>query len=165
MWKSVQLVEIIFEFVGLSGIIGMLAFITWTKVALGGVLTVTGAFYPTFRGRPAAAEKGQAKVGWKGLSAQFAGTLRFAVIVAGIILIVGGIGDGHEKYVKIHDDEEPTLGSVAAGSTDANYENLSKTLQHMSPSQLDVLNRALEQRKTDEKLQELAGEQDKKKIP
>jgi hypothetical protein len=60
------------ELLGIAGITGLLAFIPWTKMALGAVLAFLGASYPTLRVVPT---EGQGEIQWKHVIAKFSGGL------------------------------------------------------------------------------------------
>jgi hypothetical protein len=80
------------ELLGIAGITGLLAFIPWTKMALGAVLAFLGAFYPTLKVVPT---KGQGEIQWKQMIAKFSRGAGIAVVLAGIILHIGAILDGY----------------------------------------------------------------------
>jgi hypothetical protein len=79
-------IELFLEYLGLAGIIGILAFITWTKMLLGAVVTIVGAFFPS---RNSDKATGTGTIKWSQFNVAFKGSLRIGVIIAGIVLIVG----------------------------------------------------------------------------
>jgi hypothetical protein len=87
------------ELLGVAGLVSLLAYITWTKMALGAVLTLLGAFFPSLKdARQKLAGEGQ--VSWRGFLLKINGGIRFLVVIGGIILLIGAVLDGHEGYVK-----------------------------------------------------------------
>ena len=50
MTREIQ--EFVIAVFGVGGIVGLMAFIPWTKMALGAALTFLGAFYPALRSTP-----------------------------------------------------------------------------------------------------------------
>ncbi|WP_041654715.1 hypothetical protein [Marinobacter nauticus] len=86
----------ILEFIGLAGIIGLIAYINWTKIALGAVMAAIGAFFPDFRRLEVGEEQehGAAKLIMLGAKFTINGTARFGVVLVGIILVIGGATEG-----------------------------------------------------------------------
>jgi hypothetical protein len=85
------LIREILEFVGLGGIILMISLVSLTKMALGAILTIVGAFYPS---NVDDKTPGQANINIAKAKAAFKGSLRYGVILGGVILIMGAIVDG-----------------------------------------------------------------------
>jgi hypothetical protein len=90
--KSLLLLPAILEWIGLGGVIAILAYIPWPKMVLGAVMTLLGAFYPQ-----SSADNTKGEGSFKGASftALFKGSLRAGVTLGGIVLIVGAIMDGY----------------------------------------------------------------------
>lgn len=84
------------ELVGVGGLLGLLGFITWTKMGLGAALSLLGAFFPELHVKNN--EQGEGKIDAGKVSVVFRGGLRFVVVVAGLVLIVGSVLDGHEGF-------------------------------------------------------------------
>jgi hypothetical protein len=91
-----QYVEWTLELIGLGGLITLLVFVKWTNVILGSVLSLIGAFFPQLRSNRAGA--GEAKTTFGKISVAFQGSLRYGVVIAGIILIIGGIVSGFQDW-------------------------------------------------------------------
>ncbi|MGL6313088.1 hypothetical protein [Vibrio sp. WXL103] len=87
----------IIEVLGLVSAVGLISYISWTKMILGSALALLGAFFPEINRKTE--EEGQAQVQVGKINVSFRGGLRFAVVVAGIILIVGSLGDGVDNMV------------------------------------------------------------------
>ena len=88
------------EMLGLSGILFLLHFIPWTKMTLGAGLTLAGAFWPRQRqsANPTHSE-GQFEAKAKEWSLSARGSLRFLVVLSGMILIVGSVADGARNFL------------------------------------------------------------------
>lgn len=72
-----------------------LSFFTWTALSLGSALTFIAAFFPqVMPGQAANPRGGKAKIVLGPISVDFNGTLRFGMVVAGIILIISGVNQG-----------------------------------------------------------------------
>ena len=104
-----RLLTHILELLGIGGLVWLLAFIPWTKMALGGALALLGAFFPTITEHSRTSVE-QGHITWSKLLIKFRGTVRFAVVVAGIVLIVGAVLDGYEGR------ERNSPGHVAANA-------------------------------------------------
>ncbi len=94
----------ILELLGLFGIVGILAFVSWTKMLLGALMTTIGAFFPNFR--RGESDHGHGTISVWGMKAALRGSLRFGVVFGGIVLIIGAILDGHTGWKKAHEQEE-----------------------------------------------------------
>jgi len=84
------------ELLGIGGLVGLLAYITWTKMALGSALSLLGAFFPELHAKES--EQGEGTIDAGKVKVVFRGGLRFVVVISGLVLIVGAVLDGHEKY-------------------------------------------------------------------
>jgi hypothetical protein len=81
----VRALQFIFEFAAFFGIITLLVFVPLTKMIVGAILTVVGAFMP---GQLAKSEKGQGSLKLLGTDISFVGSLRMGVVVAGLVVLV-----------------------------------------------------------------------------
>lgn len=93
-----RIVIYLLELLGLIGIVGMLAFIPWTKMALGGALAAIGAFFPRLqeeKDRP-----GKLTLKHKAIQVMLNGGPRFALVSAGIVVLLGALLDGHDGLAK-----------------------------------------------------------------
>jgi len=86
------------ELIGVGGLVALFAFIPLTKLGLGGALAILGAFFPNFHSEKN--KSGTAQVKFLAFLFKMSGGLRFAVVTAGIIVLIGAVIDGHENYVK-----------------------------------------------------------------
>ncbi len=86
----------ILELIGIGGLIGLMAYISWTKMALGASLSLLGAFFPELQAKEESPGQGTINAGK--VKVVFRGGLRFVVVVSGMILIVGAVLDGHDSY-------------------------------------------------------------------
>lgn len=93
-----RVVEFLLELVGLGALMSLLAFVTWTKMALGAILALAGAYFPTLRKREDV--PGSAQINLQKIAVQLRGGARFAVVIAGLVLIIGAMLDGHEGYLR-----------------------------------------------------------------
>jgi membrane-associated protease RseP (regulator of RpoE activity) len=82
-----------FRYIGLGFIMVFLKSMSWTKMTLGAFLSLIGAFFPK-NDKDKKEEKGEAKISFSKLSFILKGSIRFAVVIAGIILIMGSIYEG-----------------------------------------------------------------------
>ena len=110
-----QILLYILELLGLLGILSIIAFISWTKMLLGAALTTIGAFFPQLKSR--SSEKGEGRIESHNFKATLKGTLRFGVIFAGLVLVVGAVLDGHTGKQKSDADIKNT--EIKANETDA----------------------------------------------
>jgi hypothetical protein len=84
-----ELLNSLFEYVGVFGVVALLVFVPASKTVVGAVLTVIGAFMPAQFIR---AEKAKGTIKLFGSNISFGGSLRIGVIVAGLItLVVAGV--------------------------------------------------------------------------
>ena len=86
-----NIIRDILEFASLGGIVVMISLVSLAKMALGAVLTLAGAFFPSKQEDKSA---GQANIKFAKVTAAFKGSLRYGVIVGGVLLIIGAIIDG-----------------------------------------------------------------------
>jgi hypothetical protein len=105
----------ILELLGLLGILSIIAFISWTKMLLGAALTAIWAFFPQLKSR--SSEKGEGRIESHNFKATLKGTLRFGVIFAGLVLVVGAVLDGHTGLQKFNADIKNT--EIKANETEA----------------------------------------------
>ncbi|MEQ1953188.1 hypothetical protein [Mesorhizobium sp. CN2-181] len=79
-----------------AAIFAALAFVSWTKMTLGAVLTFVGAFFPNLK----QGNEGESRATIKLLGAEisFSGVVKFGVIVGGVILIIGSVVEGASTY-------------------------------------------------------------------
>lgn len=88
------------EYFGVFAFAGLLVFVPLTKLAMGSLLTFGEAFLPNVGStQKDSSATGRAEVKMWQVLFKLSGTLRFAVIVGGLILLVGAILEGHENYV------------------------------------------------------------------
>jgi hypothetical protein len=92
-------VEYILELLGVGGIVALIAFVSWTKLTLGGVLTVLGAYFPSLQPKTNNVAAGNTQIKVWNIFLKMSGTLRFGVVVAGLLVLVGAILDAHKGYV------------------------------------------------------------------
>lgn len=85
-------IEKIFHYIGLGFIMFVLKSVSWTKMTFGGLLALFGAFFP--KNQEENNEKGEAKISSGKISIALKGGVRFAVVIAGLVLIVGAVYDG-----------------------------------------------------------------------
>ena len=106
----VRAVVYLCELVGVGGLIGLVAYISWTKMALGSALSLLGAFFPELHMKREGTGEGKIDAG--NIKVVFRGGLRFVVVVAGLVLIVGAVLDGHEGFqdkLLTHEREKSSL--------------------------------------------------------
>lgn len=119
-----RILNYLIELFGVATLIGAFAFISWTKMALGGALAVIGAFFPSLRdARQTPVNEG--KVAWHNLLVSFKGGIRVLVVFAGITLIVGAVADAK--------DEEAIAGRRA----------VEKGLSHLTPKMAEAVQEAV----------------------
>jgi hypothetical protein len=116
-----KLIKLFLELASLGGLIGLMAFITWTKMALGGVLAITGAFFPSPVAIDEKSNKGTTEIKAWNFLIKMTGGLRFGVVVAGLILLVGAVLDGHDGYVEHQRERRKELAT-------ANYDRIKRIL-------------------------------------
>ena len=88
----------IWHLVGFYVGILIVSFIPMAKMTLGAILTLFGAFFPRFaHGKDDYAGHASVRVGER-ITVDFHGTLRFSVIVAGIVLIAASVVEGTAKW-------------------------------------------------------------------
>jgi len=92
--------EFLLELLGVGSIGGLLAFVTWTKITLGRALTFLGAFFPKLRSQKEPPQKQVAQIKLWTFLVRMSGGLRLGVVVAGLILVIGAVIDGHRDYVE-----------------------------------------------------------------
>ena len=85
------------ELLSLVGLVAILAYVKWSLTTLGAVLTLIGAFFPKMSTDKSKKTKGSAKVKSKNLSLIFRGSLRIGVILAGLLLVIGGVANVPEE--------------------------------------------------------------------
>ncbi len=90
--EFIEFAELLLRFVGLGFLLLYLQSVSWTKIMLGGFLCLIGAFFP--RGKVDQEKEGKAKISFGKLSFELRGGVRFAVVIAGIILIFVSVYDG-----------------------------------------------------------------------
>ena len=93
--SNTLLIRLILEYVGVAGIIGLISFVSWTKLALGAVLTFLGAFFPKAGARKESLEGGNAQIKVLNIFLKMSGGLRFGVVLAGLIVLAGSLLDAH----------------------------------------------------------------------
>ena len=74
----------------------LISFVSWTKMALGAFLVVIGAYFPSMRQDNAASNSATIKM--FDMEISIAGTIRFAVVAGGIILLIASLVDGFYRY-------------------------------------------------------------------
>ncbi|MDD5754562.1 MAG: hypothetical protein PHN45_07415 [Methylococcales bacterium] len=80
----------IFRYIGLSGVLMFLKGVSWTKMTLGSFLAIIGTLYPG-QEKENKEISGETKISWRGFSIFLKGGLRFALVVGGVILIIGSV--------------------------------------------------------------------------
>lgn len=106
----VQLWQLILEFVGLGGLVSLVAFVPWSKMTLGGVLALAGALFPHF-GKKDEHDPGKGSVSTKFVRLTVNGGPRILLVFAGLILIAGSVLDG---FMHRQEDEEARIWRAAA---------------------------------------------------
>jgi hypothetical protein len=124
------------ELGGVGGIVALLAFIPWTKLALGGVLAFLGAFFPNFGGTKVDRQGGYAQIKVLNILLKMSGGLRFGLVLAGLIVLVGAILDGHQGYVANQANTVP-LAEQLKQQRDEEAKRIQEMVKSM-PSQDDV---------------------------
>lgn len=113
------------EFGFLTVIVGIISGITWTKMTLGAALSVIGAFFPSHnRENP---EGGHASITLFGNHVTFKGAARFAVIVSGILLILGALFDSVSVYT-LEKANSFAAQQRSGGRSSLDYEDIFKEL-------------------------------------
>lgn len=98
--KTTTSIVHLLHFFGIYGFAGLLAFVHIAPLAMGGLLTFAGAFFPDVSAvRKNDPSIGKAEFKMRNILFKLSGTLRFAVVCGGLILLVGSILDGQQKYV------------------------------------------------------------------
>lgn len=120
------------EFIGLGGLIAIFAYIPWTQMVLGAVLTMVGAFYPHSSADKA---KGQGHLNSARFSALFKGSLRAGVVIAGILLIIGAVVDGYSRKEARDEIEKELAGNsirrIPSSTPNATDPRLRQRLEEM----------------------------------
>lgn len=86
-----------FHYVGLMGLLAFMKAVSWSKMLFGGFLSIVGAFYPSKKER----SEGEAHIEVSKFKIFIRGSIKFALVIVGAILIIGSIIDGYkdkEKY-------------------------------------------------------------------
>jgi len=94
-----RVLQYVLEIGGLGAIIALMAYLPVTKLAVGGILTLVGAYFPDLRGRENL-QKGTAQIRFANVLLKVSGGLRFAVVIAGIVVLIGAMADGHQEAVR-----------------------------------------------------------------
>jgi len=89
-----QIIIYLLELGAVSGLLLFITFVSWTKLALGSVLTVAGAFLPQ---GTADALNGRGKLKLLGVEITLSGVLRIGVVIGGLALITGEAVNGFSK--------------------------------------------------------------------
>lgn len=119
------------ELIGVGGIVGLMAFIPWTKMALGGALTFLGAFFPSLKDERQATT-GDGQLTWQKIILKFRGGIRFGVVMGGVVLLVGAVLEGHEGFTKKKEIEEAARAQARAEL----YEKLRERIDAKRAAQL-----------------------------
>src|SRR5262245_32322686 len=75
---------------------GYLGYISVPKMAVGALLTFLGAFYPSMKDARQSKE-GTGQLSWKQITIKFSGGIRFLVVIAGMIVLVGATFEGYSN--------------------------------------------------------------------
>jgi len=89
----------LFRYLGLMGLLVFMKTISWSKMLMGSFLSIIGALYPVKK--ESNDDKGEAKIEIPKFKLFIKGSLRFALVIAGVILIIGSIMsgvNGHKEY-------------------------------------------------------------------
>jgi hypothetical protein len=84
--------EKVLKYVGLGIVMIFLKSVSWTKMTFGGLLALLGALFP--KNQEEKNDEGEAKISSGKISIALKGGARFAVVIAGLVLIVGAVYDG-----------------------------------------------------------------------
>lgn len=107
------LFELVAEYGLFTVIFGAISFMSWTKMTLGAALSVIGAFFPANKRNKNNNTNGIGAIKILGAEVTFSGAARYAVIVGGILLILGSIFDGASLYASNKTEfSERTLNDI-----------------------------------------------------
>jgi hypothetical protein len=88
------------ELIGFLGVFLSFSILTWTKLTLGGALSFLGVFFPSRAGDGNENKDNKAAIRLGPIAVDFQGGLRFALVVAGIVLLIGGVNQGGKDSAK-----------------------------------------------------------------
>lgn len=94
---GVKYIDDIFRYAGLMGLLAFMKAVSWSKMLFGGFLSIVGALYPSKKEH----SKGEAHIEISKIKIFIRGSIKFALVIIGAILIIGSIIDGFkdkEKY-------------------------------------------------------------------
>jgi hypothetical protein len=135
MIKQIEVVDLLLAWAGLFGILSLLIFVPLTKTVLGGVVAIVGAFFPN---NGINKITGNAKIKLKNIEITFGGSIRAAVIVCGIVILVfsgvetyGSIAEEKNRIAANGGSADSTLNSEAEQYTKF-FENLQHTNERIS---------------------------------
>jgi hypothetical protein len=94
-----MMLKLAMEYMGVIALVGLFVFVPITKMVLGAILTVVGAFFPTVQSANKK-DEGKGKISLFKVAVTLSGGIRFAVIFAGVILLIGSILEGYKNYDK-----------------------------------------------------------------
>ena len=106
------------EFISVSGIIVLFAFIPWTKFTLGLALAIAGAFLPSMK-EARQNKNASGEITFQNMVMKFNGGIRIAVVMGGLIVLTGAMIDAKKEYVDNQPEAHATKG-ISVNSINAN---------------------------------------------
>lgn len=132
------MLKLVMEYAGVIALVGLFVFVPITKMVLGAVLTVVGAFFPRVESS-SKNDEGKGKLSLFKIAVTLSGGVRFGVIFAGVILLIGSILEGYKNY----DARKTELVNTKIGLRE------SKVSLYKMKANLYRLNDPSDQKKTD----------------
>jgi hypothetical protein len=86
----------LFRYLGLMGLLVFMKTISWSKMLTGSFLAIIGVFYPNKK--QIDEKEGEAKIEVPKFNIFIKGSLKFTLVIAGIILIVASVFNGMDGY-------------------------------------------------------------------
>jgi uridylate kinase len=106
------------ELLGLGSLLLIIKFIPFSKSVMGVVLSLTGAFFPELnKGKK---ERGEGTIDAGKIKVILKGGVRFAVVMGGLVLIVGAVLEGYGDYQKKKSQE---ISAGFLGMSSAAFKN------------------------------------------
>lgn len=101
---GIKYIDYLFHYAGLMGLLAFMKAISWSKMLLGGFLSIVGAFYPNKKER----SEGEAHIEVSKFKLFIKGSIKFTLVIVGAILIIGSVVDGFKEK----DSNDIPVGSV-----------------------------------------------------